>query len=201
MADPHIIQGLVKHVHETEAAHLRFGDRYDPVTTPFMPYQPADFVAILWECMEVLNIQPRSFLHQPPTFLDVGCGPGTKMQIAQVLFGLQAYGIEIDKDMAAAAEKLFPQRVTAKDALDCSGYDQYDLIWLYRPFRDRDKELALEQKIIDAMKPGAIIAGGSWDTNIPDLDDFVPVVDDTLEDPSGSGAQIWRGAWQRVRTR
>ena len=201
MSDPFIIQQLVKRVHATEAQYLLHGDRQDPVTTPWMPYQAADFVAILWECMEVLHSERGYVPSSRPAFLDVGCGPGTKMDIASTLFGLEAYGVEIDKDMAMVADKRFPHRVNPVDALSFHSYDQFDLIWLYRPFRDRDKELALENRIISKMKPGAILAGGSWDTNIPDRDNFIPVVDDTLEDPSGSGAQIWRGAWQKIQTR
>lgn len=179
---------LVSEVQETEHQYLLQGPRHDPVVTPWMPYQPADFIGIVWECMAELT---------GDKFLDVGCGPGTKMSIAQTLFGLDAYGIEINPEMAAVAGKLFGDKVAPGDAMDYSVvYSEADLIWLYRPFRDPTLEYKLEQKIIDTMKPGAILAGASWELDLSKLG-WGTIVDDCLINPANSAQQIIRGAWQK----
>jgi SAM-dependent methyltransferase len=183
------IAELAKYVMETEHEYNLTGERSE-TTLPFMPYQPADFIGILWECMPELSGH---------FFMDVGCGPGTKMKIAQDLFGLDVHGIEIDPDMRAVAEALFSgeRRVYKEgDALNCSFYgNSYDLIWLYRPLRDKALEYKLEKKITDAMKPGAILAGGSWEMDVATLG-WHTIVDDCMISPDGS-AKIWRGAWMK----
>jgi hypothetical protein len=182
------VQRLVNWVAETEQEHLRIGSRYDPVTLPWMPYQPADFIGIMWDCMAETG---------GPFFLDVGCGPGTKMRIAKELFGMIPLGIEIDEPMASLAGD--HGLVYHGDALTLPTieriYARADVIWLYRPFRDPDHEAKLEQLAIASMKPGAILAGGSWETDVAALG-WQTVVDDCLLSPDGS-ARIWRGAWQK----
>lgn len=187
------IAALSMDVQKTEHKYLLHGPRHDPVTNPWMPYQPADFIGILWECMPEMA---------GTVFLDVGCGPGTKMAIARELFGLEVFGIEIDEEMAAAARKYFrdlrPNRIRTADVLK-SGYDfaKPDLLWLYRPFRDPLKEHAMELLITGLMKPGAILAGSSWEIDVSALG-WQPIVDDCLISPDGH-SQIIRGAWQKPR--
>jgi SAM-dependent methyltransferase len=186
------LAALVREVQQTEHKYLLHGARHNPVTTPWMPYQPADFIGILWECLPELTGK---------VFLDVGCGPGTKMRIAQDLLGFDVFGVEVDEEMAAEARKVFkalrPNRIRTGDALGYSEhwYGDFDLVWLYRPFRDPFKEHDLEQKIMTALKPGAILAGSSWETD-PGMLGWQPIVDDCLISPDGK-SQIIRGAWQK----
>jgi hypothetical protein len=182
------VQRLVRQVTETDYEHLKLGSRRDPDTTPWMPYQPADFLAIMWDVMGEAD---------GPVFLDVGCGPGTKMRIAADLLGFIPHGIEIDAHMAALAGT--HGHVCHGDALHMPTierlYAKADVIWLYRPFRSALLESLLEKLIIGHMKPGAILAGASWETDVPALG-WQPVVDDCLIAPDGS-AKIIRGAWQK----
>ncbi len=195
------VGALASDVQETEAKYLLHGtDRHNPRVTPWMPYQPADFIGIIWECMPQITPQEQDS-HYAPGFLDVGCGPGTKMAIAASLFGLVVSGIEIDSAMALEAAKYLASIPTAEveegDALHVPEgyYGNFDLIWLYRPFRDANLERALEARIIDEMRSGAILAGGSWETDLAALG-WQAIVDDTLIAPDGV-ACIWRGAWQK----
>jgi SAM-dependent methyltransferase len=179
---------LVSEVQETEHKYLLHGPRHDPIVTPWMPYQPADFIGIVWECMPEMAGR---------LFIDIGCGPGTKMRIAEMLFGLDVRGIEINADMADEARKYFPEPgiVCTGDALDYGLGDRFDLIWLYRPFREAGRELLLEQRLMDRMKPGAILAGSGWEID-PALLGWSTIVDDCLISPDGT-AKIVRGAWQK----
>jgi SAM-dependent methyltransferase len=183
------IATLVSDVMETEHKYLLHGPRHDPVVTPWMPYQPADFIGILWECMPEMK---------GSLFIDIGCGPGTKMRIAETMFGLDVRGIEINADMADEARKHFtePGIVCTGNALDYDGLGYiFDLIWLYRPFREAGRELLLEQRLMANMKPGAILAGASWEVDHA-LSGWGTIVDDCLISPDGT-QKIVRGAWQK----
>jgi SAM-dependent methyltransferase len=172
-----LTRAVIRHVQKTEHEWFAQGDPASP-TLPWMPFQSADFLSIVFECVPELAGR---------NFLDVGCGPGTKMLLASHFYGLQAQGIEINSAMAAAAMPhggVFPQ-----DALEMAPgfYQSYDLIWLYRPFRGQELEEKLEQRIMTEMKPGAILAGGSWE-NCPSEHGWLPVVDDW---------ELRRGAWMK----
>jgi SAM-dependent methyltransferase len=191
------IAALVSGVQHTEHKYLLHGPRHDPIVTPWMPYQPADFIGILWECMPEITYSVGT----SPAFLDVGCGPGTKLDIAATLFGFDVHGIEIDRQMAAEAKHRFGvSKIRHEDAFMVSRgeYSMFDLIWLYRPLRDAISEARLEQHIIEHMKPGAILAGGSWETDVSALG-WQTIVDDCLVSPDGS-QQIIRGAWQKLKS-
>lgn len=180
---------VIRGVQESEHQWFAQGDPLSH-TLPWMPFQPADFLALLFEC--VPEMKGRDFL-------DVGCGPGTKMRLASHFFGLHACGIEIDQPMADHAKKFGD--VWAANALDMPAgtYAGWDLIWLYRPFRDPDMEAMLEQRIISEMKPGAILAGASWETDPASLR-WHTVFDDTLIAPNGQQVSA-RGAWMKPRFR
>lgn len=174
-------QGVIRHVMETEARYLLHGDRHDPLTLPWMPFQAADFLAIMYDCIPEV---------QGPLFLDVGAGPGTKMLLMRELFGMDVRGIEIDSVMAAEAAKF--GNVLVADALDFHPnlrmwYMDPDIVWLYRPFRDPEHEAALERLIMAEMKPGAILAGGAWEI-CPAQWGWHTVVDDW---------ELRRGAWMK----
>lgn len=172
-------QATIRVVQEDEQRWFRQGDPKSPFN-PWMPFQPAEFLSIVFEC--VPELQGREFL-------DVGCGPGTKMRLAQAFFGLAPCGIEIDPDMATAAAVV--GGVRTGDALNAPEgiYGNFDLIWLYRPFRDPELEEKLEARIMDEMKPGAILAGGAWET-CPADHRWLTVVDDW---------ELRRGAWMKPR--
>lgn len=171
---------VIRDVQQTEALWFHQGDPKSP-TLPWMPFQPAEFLSIVFEC--VPEMKGREFL-------DVGCGPGTKALLARHFFGLAASGVEIDEKMASAASSNGIPVVRA-DALDLpdGAYSRCDLIWLYRPFRDAKLEDILERRIMSELKPGAILAGGAWE-NCPAESGWVPVVDDW---------ELRRGAWMKPK--
>lgn len=168
---------VIREAQQTEALWFCQGDPRSP-TNPWMPFQVADFLSIVFECV------PEAAGYR---FLDVGCGPGTKMLIASHFYGMDAAGIEIDPAMARAARA--HGSVVCGDALQAppGAFGTWDVIWLYRPFRDRDLERQLEKRIMDEMKPGAILAGGGWETCPADRR-WITVVDDW---------ELRRGAWMK----
>lgn len=172
------VRRVIREVIADEARYLLHGDRHDPVYLPWMPFQWADFIAILAECVAESD---------GDAFCDVGAGAGTKMRLARSLFGLHADGYERDGEMAAYAAETTGGTVIAGDALDAPEgfWARYDIIWMYRPLRDRDRERQLEQRVYAGMRRGAVFAGASleafpagWHIVVDDLD-------------------IRRGAWKK----
>ena len=98
----------------------------------------------------------------PSSFLDVGCGGGLKVLAATGFFD-RADGLEFDRGYAASARRLFKQvperqcRVTCTDALGFKRYDDYDVIYLYRPIEDHEGMTALERRIVERARPGTVL--------------------------------------------
>lgn len=114
---------------------------------PWMPFPLPVFVSMLYEAVA-----------EAPgdRFLEIGCGPGSKLLVAQELFGLDVHGIERTAAYVAAAWELG----LAAEVADAAGYPRYgdpDIIWFNRPFRDPDPEYKLECQVWADMKPGAVV--------------------------------------------
>lgn len=106
-------------------------------------------------------------------FIDVGCGLGTKVHLAGILF--DAYGVELNEEYAKVARKVNQEKrfhkygrhvklekrkgespIFIADALKFD-YHDYDVIYFFRPMNNNDMETELEQRIYKQAKPGAII--------------------------------------------
>lgn len=97
------------------------------------------------------------------SFIDVGCGIGTKVALARLKFP-RAYGIEITPEYAEVARRLLSRFNTLSDkdeyiicgnALEHS-YKPYDVIYFYCPFMQPDLQIKLEQHLVKTAKKGAI---------------------------------------------
>jgi SAM-dependent methyltransferase len=66
---------------------------------PWLPFPLGQYVTLLTEAVAVAPPGPpvpaTTEDYGQPRFLDVGCGPGTKVRLAHELFQLNAYGIDI----------------------------------------------------------------------------------------------------------
>jgi SAM-dependent methyltransferase len=88
-------------------------------------------------------------------FLDVGCGIGDKVLMAKEL-GFDAYGIEKDERLFKIANK-YLSNITLIDAMDFQDYDKFEVIYVYRPFKDEEKLKQLSDLIKSKMNPEAIL--------------------------------------------
>jgi trans-aconitate methyltransferase len=156
----------------------------DDIRLGYVPYQLPDFISIMSEVTREA---------EGNKFLDVGSGPGVKMSIAHQLYGYHVTGLESNFDMcvdAAQANAADSEAdIWCDDPLEAPDgfYAPFDVIWLSRPFRSLAHEKELEARIMEEMRPGAILASGDWATEMPEsawtlvLDDF----------------EVRRGAWKR----
>jgi len=135
----------------------------------YVSYSIPHFLAHLDEAHQIL--QHRFPKRKRFSFIDVGCGIGTKVQLASHLF--DAYGLELNKKYERMAKKIVKKRkfhnygrhddlneskkIYREDALNFNAYHEYDVIYFFRPM-NRDKlQKELENKVYSGAKPGAII--------------------------------------------
>lgn len=112
---------------------------------PNASFSVLNFIAKLHAIQKVCNAGSR--------FLDVGCGLGNKVWIAQSL-GFEAYGLEINARYASiAGEYVGADRIFCHDATTFPEYGQYDVIYFYNPMPSDD----LEKAVFSNAKKGAII--------------------------------------------
>ena len=122
-----------------------------------MPIRP--FEMMLRAAYRLLLIQGRA---DAARFLDVGCGGGTKVLAASVYFP-DCQGLEYDATYVAAAQDMF-RRTNAHscsafqgDGRTFENYDQYDVIYFYRPMREDGPLIELENQVFETARPGTVI--------------------------------------------
>lgn len=128
---------------------------------PFMPYPLPRFTGFLMEAVQALRgaaCYTSDGHPATPAFLDVGCGPGTKMLLARQMFGLSVAGIDIAPEFIAEA-RYWELDAEVADAFDYKSYDQFDIVLVNRPSGRQDE---LEHVIADRMRPGGILIALNW---------------------------------------
>ncbi|MFH7319320.1 class I SAM-dependent methyltransferase [Desulfurivibrio sp. D14AmB] len=95
--------------------------------------------------------------YPPPALLDVGCGIGNVMLLAEQL-GFDVHGIEKDRRPYEIACRLFDrQRVRDADIWNYEKYQDFEVIYYFRPFADRELQLRFEKMIEEKLQPGGIL--------------------------------------------
>lgn len=118
-------------------------------------------------------------------FLDVGCGIGTKLVLANN-DGWQVTGLDIRPEFLAEAAKLCPEAALIEaDAREFNSYGDYDFIYCYRPLVDDEAEDRLEEQIVSQLKTGAwlFLPHRAW---LPGTE---------RSDLHWMGTPLWRKAW------
>lgn len=100
-------------------------------------------------------------MNAPPgkkyTFLDVGCGIGNIMLIAEQ-YSFDAYGIEKDEYPFQLATKLIDkEHVWQRDIWEFDDYDTFDVIYYFRPLPDAGPQTKFELLIENKIKKGGIL--------------------------------------------
>jgi SAM-dependent methyltransferase len=151
--------GFLRELNASEygwSQHVVKYSRADAV--PWMPYAIPSFVSMLTEAVMVAPPDARSEIPGPARFLDVGCGPGTKMRLAAAMFGLDAWGIDIVPAFISEARAHGCQALL-RDAFEYDGYDNHEIVLVNRPSTLMDD---LEFQVMDQMAPGAVLIAVNW---------------------------------------
>lgn len=149
--------------------------------TPFMPFNMFAYLALLGEAVAwFADDRPG---RRDITFLDIGCGPGSKLLVTRDIYGLDAHGVDRDPEYVAAARSLGLSAEVA-DAARWTGYGRPDLIWFNRVLRDAAEQNALENRVWSQMAPGAVVMCANLEQPPPQA--WFPVLDDW---------ELRRGIW------
>ncbi|MFA8385767.1 MAG: methyltransferase domain-containing protein [Pelagibaca sp.] len=107
----------------------------------------------------VLLAQGRT---QPMRFLDVGCGGGLKV-LSALRYFKRCDGLDYQQSYIDTARSLLERAKACEsnafqaDALMFEGYDTYDIIYFYKPIRDDQKLVEMEQRVADLARPGTVL--------------------------------------------
>jgi len=141
------VRDLLLTVRQLERSWQKRADTGDDRYTPWMPSDVAQYLVLL---IEAMTEAPGD------RFLEVGCGPGTKMLLARELFGLDVHGFDrVPEYVAAARERGLD--VILHDALAYPGYGTADIVFLNRPCRDAVLEREVERTVWARMRRGAVL--------------------------------------------
>jgi SAM-dependent methyltransferase len=92
------------------------------------------------------------------SFVEAGCGIGTKLYLAKHKYRMTEYGYEINEEYIAKCHKLGVQA----ELRDLSAepppiWSAYDIVYTCRPFKSDVFEVQWEKSVHDAMRPGAVL--------------------------------------------
>lgn len=141
---------------EREAVHgamHRLERRWNVLPIPNDPQWHAYEALPFWDFLAA--IRRASELTDGRTFLDVGCGIGTKLAIMYSL-GWTVTGIDHHLPYVEAARELVPEATVEHGEILEQTTFQSDLVYLYRPARPLDLEIELEQYVLDRVSPGTV---------------------------------------------
>src|ERR1700722_393906 len=103
-------------------------------------WQPYSLESFITMCRVVADAYPPGVT---PSFLDPGCGIGTKVYVAKTVFGWEATGFDIVPEYIDVARNklgLKPDSADLGDVDTFKHYDLFDIVYLSRPFRDDKRE-------------------------------------------------------------
>jgi SAM-dependent methyltransferase len=129
----------------------------------YKPYPISTFGALVNRV--VLDIDPIDKDMRGLTLLEIGCGPGTKMVLAEKVFGLYTRGFDYNSAYVQAAKELLRSRSCKGHAFIADAYSgdarrEYriaDIIYLNRPFVHAEQQADLERLVYDTIRSGAYI--------------------------------------------
>lgn len=96
---------------------------------------------------------------QSLSFLDIGCGIGNILLLAE-LMECTVCGIEKDEASYSIAKNLVGEEsVTREDIWQFERWADFDIVYYFRPFSEKNKQLKFEKLVEDKMQVGAILIG------------------------------------------
>lgn len=123
----------------------------DPEMWRWSPLELAEFDRMLTIARQVIGGLKKLRL------CEAGSGIGTKLYLAEHYHDLEATGYEISKDYLAKAAKLEVDAREMDFRSEHPPWDEFDIVYIARPFKDDVVETAFEVSAQNAMKTGAVL--------------------------------------------
>lgn len=143
----------------------------------WLPYPLAGFITYMTDAVREAP---------GPRFLDVGCGPGTKLIVAEALFDLQCAGIEIIPAYVSQA-RARGLRVARADARTFPSYGYADIVYINKPVEPQEP---FERFVMQNMRQGAILVSVNGHL-LPSQEKGWAIVAEEADEPV-------RGAWMKL---
>jgi SAM-dependent methyltransferase len=93
------------------------------------------------------------------SFLEAGCGIGTKLYLAKNKYRMQELGWELFADYLAICESLGVLAEQHDLRAESPDWGQFDVVFFGCPFKEPLVERAWELEIQNGMRPGAVLIG------------------------------------------
>lgn len=163
-------RGLLNELLGIEA--ISIDNSIDGQSWMFKPYPLSTFGRLLKAvCDDMKHTWGVPFTESAPLFVEVGCGVGTKLALAQKMFGLKVSGFDYNQDYCNATSELLYgkgceswtiQRLDARSRDAVELYKTADVLYLNRPFVHLDLQAELEKLALHSMRRGAYIILGNY---------------------------------------
>jgi len=102
-------------------------------------------------------LQDHSLFRPGLTCIDIGCGIGNILLLAEAL-EFDVFGIEKDPASLQIARNLVGEtQVEEGDIWTFEGLADFDVVYYFRPFCEKTKQLKFERLVEQQCKPGAIL--------------------------------------------
>lgn len=129
----------------------------DEVHYPFIPKSGYDVIDYFYFLKEYFKKHKTKYWDLK--FLDIGCGVGNILMLANDIFETNVWGIERDKKLSILAGQFLrcEENIFNLDASNFKNYQDYDIIYYYCPIQKKSLEIKLESLIEKSMKKGAYL--------------------------------------------
>lgn len=88
---------------------------------------------------------------------EAGSGIGTKLYLARYKFDLDEMGYEISEEYLAKSRELGVHAERCDLREETPPWVKFDIVYIARPFKDDEYEVAWERSVMKAMRPGAVL--------------------------------------------
>lgn len=122
---------------------------------PFVPMDTRQAYAQISLARDLLRREKK--MRPGVSFIDVGCGIGNILLMAEVM-DFTVFGIEKDEYPYKIARKLMGEESVAQDDIWAfKRFNDFDVIYYFRPFSEKMQQVAFEHMIEEQLKPGGIL--------------------------------------------
>lgn len=128
----------------------------DPDMWRWSPLEITEFARMLEVARGlVMPVGLRKMLK--PRLAEAGCGIGTKLYLAKHHFDMDETGYEINEVYLAMCRDLEVNAIRCDLRVDKPPWDKFDIVYVARPFKSDEYEVAWEQEVMDTMRPGTVL--------------------------------------------
>ena len=127
-------------------------------TTREYPFVAMDTRQAYEQILLVRNFLATSTKKKAPLkFIDIGCGIGNILLLAEMM-GFDVFGIEKDTASLKIAKSLVDdQSVNQEDIWNFDRLKNFDVVYYFRPFCQKNLQLKFEKHIEDSLNTGTIL--------------------------------------------